>query len=130
MKQQLKKGAYELILTGRTPCAAVRFSGSTQAPALCGTAECYETPLGTVICAELSGLPQRDAAAQYEVFLLRLGEETIPLYARKGNAWCAIMTRASAASGLLRETVTIVRGASEPIGVGTVIPTLQPVYGT
>ena len=119
---KLKKGAYELILEGRCPGAVVRLSGEQDTSPLRGEAEFYTTPLGVVLCAELSGLPEEKRS---EVFGLRIGDEITPIYARAGSAWCARMTCHKTLSEVLGKAVTVLSGRTDPIGGGTVRATVE-----
>ena len=124
MAKQLNKGAYEIILRGRTPGAVVHISGNAGATDLSGEAELYTTPLGVVICAEFSGLPE---TGRTEIFGLRVGNDVLPVYARTGDAWCASITHRTGVSDIIGQTVSVLRGRSESIGCGTVC---RAIYGT
>ena len=110
---KLKKGAFALLLEGRSPAATVTLSGEDSG--LHGAAEFYPTPLGVVVCAELSGLPERERA---EVFGLSLGGEITPIFRKstgEASAWCAAMTRHRSVGEVLGETVSVL---ATPAGHG------------
>ena len=120
----LKKGAYELILEGRRPGAVAQLTGDRDASPLHGEAEFYMTPLGVVLCAELSGLPRERRS---EVFGLQIGDEITPIYAKSGSAWCALMTRHKTVSDVLGKAVTVLAGRFNAIGSGTICSTTDAV---
>lgn len=82
------------------------------------------TPLGVVLCAELSGLPRERRS---EVFGLRIGDEITPIYAKSGSAWCALMTRHKAVSDVLGKAVTVLAGRSDTIGGGMIYSASEAV---
>ena len=114
---KLKQGAFALLLEGRTPAATVELSGED--PALRGEAEFYPTPLGVVLCAELTGLPTRRDGA---VFDLSVGGEITPIFAKAGTerAWCAAMTRHRTVADVLGETVSVLASPAGQCGNRTV----------
>lgn len=114
---KLKKGAYEMILEGRVPNAVVRLSGEEETPELSGAAEFYTTPLGVVICAELSGLPSEKRT---QIFGLCIGEEETPIYSSEGIAWCAVMTGHHSVAEVVGKTMTVRRDRKIPLACGTI----------
>ena len=113
---KLKKGAYEAILEGRVPNAVVHLSGDRGANAS-GCAELYTTPLGVVICAELTGLPSEK---RVQTFGLCIGEEETPIYSSAGSAWCAIMTGRLSVADVVGKTMTVRRDHTHPLAYGTI----------
>lgn len=114
---KLKKGAYELILEGRTPGAVARLSGGVNGPELSGNAEFYATPLGIVVCAEISGLP---IDKRSEIFGLCIGDEETAIYSKAGSAWCAVMTRHQSVSDVVGKTLTVRKDRKSSLGQGTI----------
>ncbi len=114
---KLNKGAYEWILQGRVPNAVVRLSGESEVPEVSGEAEFYTTPLGVVICAALSGLPNEKRA---QTFGLCVGNEETPIYLSAGECWCAVMTGHLSAAEVVGKTMTVKRDREVPIACGTV----------
>lgn len=114
---KLKRGAYEWILAGRLPNAVVRLSGEGGTPELSGEAELYTTPLGVVICAALSGLPNEKRA---QTFGLCVGNEETPIYLSAGECWCAVMTGYLSVAEIVGKTMTVKRDREIPIAYGTV----------
>ena len=51
------KGAYSKLLSGRAPFARAELSGSVKYPKIRGTVEFFATPMGVVVCTDVSGLP-------------------------------------------------------------------------
>lgn len=114
---KLKKGAYEMILEGRKPSAVVRLSPEHADDPICGAAELYTTPLGVVLCAEVTGLSREKRS---EILGLCIGDEQTPIYASAGYAWCAVMTGHRSVSDLIGTTVTLERDRKSLLGHGTV----------
>ena len=50
-------GVYSRLLGGRRPFARAALSGSALYPQVRGSVEFYATPIGVVVCTEISGLP-------------------------------------------------------------------------
>ena len=50
-------GAYIGLIGGRRPFARAEISGSIEYPSIKGGVDFYATPVGIVVCAEVSGLP-------------------------------------------------------------------------
>lgn len=122
----LRKGAYEMILAGRHPGAVARLHGTETCEGMEGEVAFYTTPLGVVVCAEVSGLPDGKPS---EAFGLSIGEEDPtrkrlnvipPLSARKGRAWCAVMTGGIRVSEILGETLRVRSGDASFLGEGRI----------
>ena len=63
------KGVYSKLLCGRSPFAKAELSGSSEYPNVRGTVELFSTPLGVVVCTEVSGLPyDKDARGTSQIY--------------------------------------------------------------
>lgn len=64
-----KGGAYSRLLLGRHPFARAELSGSLAYADIRGTVEFFSTPLGVVVCTEVSGLPyDKDACTASQIY--------------------------------------------------------------
>ena len=52
-----KAGTYSKLLSGRSPFARAEVAGSSRYPEIKGKVEFFSTPVGVVVCTEISGLP-------------------------------------------------------------------------
>ena len=50
-------GAYSKLLSGRSPFASAELWGSSKYQGIKGKVEFFSTPIGVVVCTEISGLP-------------------------------------------------------------------------
>ena len=116
---ELKKGAYEMILRDRHPGAVVRLSGLEEDSAVSGEAEFYTTPLGVVVCAQVTGLPNEK---KRQIFGLCIGSEETAIYSDGGDAWCAVMTDHFSVAEILGTTVTVRKDRTSALGQGLVAP--------
>lgn len=51
------KSVYSKLLSGRSPFAKAQLSGSAKYPKINGVVEFFATPMGVVVCTDVSGLP-------------------------------------------------------------------------
>ena len=108
-------GAYAKLLSGRYPFAAAKLKGASKYPNIEGSIEFFSTPVGVVVCTEVSGLvPDNETRASriYGVYIHNTGKctgesegspseraeysyalgELPSLFANNGYAWGAVLT--------------------------------------
>ena len=63
------RGVYSRLLSGRSPFARAELSGSSKYPKAGGMVEFFSTPIGVVVCTEVSGLPyDKDSSCSSQIY--------------------------------------------------------------
>ena len=63
------KGVYSKLLSGRSPFAKAELSGSMKYPKIKGMVEFFSTPMGVVVCTDVSGLPyDKDTPGSSQIY--------------------------------------------------------------
>ena len=109
----------------RLPLASAEIRGNAQNSTVKGNVSFYYTPLGTLVCACVSGL-----SAKRGIYTLRFvsdkgGADAFaipPLYERGGYAWCSTLTAKLSHNDLVgRELVMYLSRKKEELPVATAV---------
>ena len=109
----------------RLPLARADIRGNAQNESIRGSISFYYTPLGTLVCASVSGLTVKRGIYTLRLAKNRSGAASFaipPLYERGGYAWCSTLTTKLSHNDLVgKELVMYLSRKKEEIPVASAV---------